>query len=189
MKLTKTRFNYWAEFVIDIPLGWALIITGLRISEYKFLAVLLTILLGMFLFSFFEYAIHRWLFHGSVRILAQGHQAHHDDPMAYLAQPFFLPALILLALASVFFLLMPPNYSLILTGTVALSYTTYGLSHFIIHHHRFHFIPARNWAALHHIHHYHADTNFGVTTPLWDLLIGTRYRYVGVKGGVDRKND
>jgi hypothetical protein len=27
----------------------------------------------------------------------------------------------------------------------------------------------------HHVHHYHPGTNFGVTTPLWDVLLGTRY--------------
>jgi len=25
------------------------------------------------------------------------------------------------------------------------------------------------------VHHYHPDSNFGVTTPLWDVLLGTRY--------------
>jgi sterol desaturase/sphingolipid hydroxylase (fatty acid hydroxylase superfamily) len=25
------------------------------------------------------------------------------------------------------------------------------------------------------VHHYHPDTNFGVTTPLWDILLRTRY--------------
>jgi dihydroceramide fatty acyl 2-hydroxylase len=25
------------------------------------------------------------------------------------------------------------------------------------------------------VHHYHPDCNFGVTTPLWDYLLGTRY--------------
>jgi dihydroceramide fatty acyl 2-hydroxylase len=33
----------------------------------------------------------------------------------------------------------------------------------------------RRWAAAHHVHHYHPDSNFGVTTPLWDYLLGTRY--------------
>ena len=90
--------------------------------------------------------------------------------------PFFLPALILLALTGVFVMLMPAKYAFLLTGTIALSYVIYGLSHFTIHHHRFHYILARNWSANHHIHHYHADTNFGVTTPLWDIVSGTRYR-------------
>jgi sterol desaturase/sphingolipid hydroxylase (fatty acid hydroxylase superfamily) len=34
----------------------------------------------------------------------------------------------------------------------------------------------RRWAGFHNIHHYHPETNFGVTTGLWDVLLGTRYR-------------
>ena len=33
----------------------------------------------------------------------------------------------------------------------------------------------RRWAANHHIHHYHPDRNFGVSTPLWDIVLGTRH--------------
>jgi sterol desaturase/sphingolipid hydroxylase (fatty acid hydroxylase superfamily) len=29
--------------------------------------------------------------------------------------------------------------------------------------------------AHHHIHHYHPETNFGVTSPLWDTILGTRF--------------
>jgi sterol desaturase/sphingolipid hydroxylase (fatty acid hydroxylase superfamily) len=36
---------------------------------------------------------------------------------------------------------------------------------------------ARHWSAHHLIHHRHADANFGVTTPVWDVLLGTRYAY------------
>ena len=173
--MSKTPLNYWAEFAVDIPLGVVLIFAGLRHSELDSIAVFLIILFGLFLFSFIEYSFHRWLMHGSMQIFVQGHRAHHENPLGYDSLPFFLPALILLALTGVFVLLMPASYAFLLTGTIALGYVTYGLSHFIIHHHRFYQHLARNWAANHHIHHYHAETNFGVTTPLWDILIGTRY--------------
>ena len=174
--LSKTPLNYWAEFAVDIPFGAVLIFAGLRSNELGPIAVVLTILLGLFLFSIIEYSFHRWLFHGSVQIMAQGHRAHHGNPLGYDSLPFFLPALILLALTGVLVLLMPAKYAFLLTGTIALSYVIYGLSHFTIHHHLFHYVLARNWAANHHIHHHHADTNFGVTTPLWDIVFGTRYR-------------
>jgi sterol desaturase/sphingolipid hydroxylase (fatty acid hydroxylase superfamily) len=175
-KLSKTQLNYWAEFAVDIPFGAVLIFAGLRSKELDPIAVVLAILLGLFLFSIIEYSVHRWLFHGSVQIIAQGHCAHHENPLGYDSVPFFLPALILLVLTGVLVLLMPAKYAFLLTGTIALSYVIYGLSHFTIHHHRFHYDLARNWAANHLIHHYHADTNFGVTTPLWDIVLGTRYR-------------
>jgi sterol desaturase/sphingolipid hydroxylase (fatty acid hydroxylase superfamily) len=174
-KMSKTPLNYWAEFAVDIPLGMLLIFTGLRHSELDLPTVFLTIILGLFSFSIIEYSFHRWLMHGSVQIFAQGHHAHHVNPLGYDSLPFFLPALILLMLTGVFVLIMATSYAFLLTGTIALGYVTYGLSHFIIHHHRFQQHFARDWAANHHIHHHHPETNFGVTTPLWDILIGTRY--------------
>jgi sterol desaturase/sphingolipid hydroxylase (fatty acid hydroxylase superfamily) len=174
-KTSRTPLNYWAEFAIDIPLGVVLISAGLSHGELNHIAVFLTILLGLFVFSLIEYSFHRWLMHGSIQIFARGHHAHHVNPLGYDSLPFFLPALILLALAGIFVLLMPASYAFLLTGVIALGYVTYGLSHFTIHHHRFHWHFARNWAANHHIHHRHPETNFGVTTPLWDILIGTGY--------------
>lgn len=174
--LSRTPFNYWAEFAVDIPLGAVLIFAALRSHELGPIAVVLTILLGLLLFSIIEYAFHRWLFHGPVQIMSRGHLAHHENPLGYDSLPFFLPALILLTLTGVLVWLMPASYAFLLTGVITLSYVTYGLSHFIIHHHLFHYIFARKWAANHHIHHYHADANFGVTTPLWDILLGTRYK-------------
>ncbi len=174
--LSKSPLNYWAEFAVDIPFGAVLIFAGLRSHKLGLIAFVLTILLGLFLFSIIEYSFHRWLFHGPVRIMAQGHRAHHENPLGYDSLPFFLPAFLLLALTGVFVLLMPVKYAFLLVGSITLGYVTYGLSHFTIHHHRFHYVLARNWAANHHIHHHHADTNFGVTTPMWDIVLGTRYR-------------
>jgi sterol desaturase/sphingolipid hydroxylase (fatty acid hydroxylase superfamily) len=175
-KLSKTPLNYWAEFAVDIPFGAVLIIAALRRNDLGPIAVLLNLLLGFFIFSIIEYAFHRWLFHGSVRIMAQGHRAHHENPLGYDALPFFLPALILLAFTGVLVWLMPATNAFLLAGAITLSYVIYGLGHFTIHHHRFHYVMARDWAAHHHIHHHHPDTNFGVTTPLWDRVFGTRYR-------------
>lgn len=176
-KMSRTPLNYWAEFAVDIPLGVVLIFAGLHNGKLGANAVFLIIVVGLFFFSFIEYSFHRWLMHGSVRFLAQGHRAHHENPQGFDSLPFFLPALILLALTGIFVLFMPVSYALLLTGTIALGYVTYGLSHFIIHHHRFHRVFARNWAANHHVHHHHAESNFGVTTPLWDILLGTFYFY------------
>lgn len=175
--MSRTPLNYWAEFVVDIPFGAGLLVAGLRQRERGSVAAFLFILLGLFLFSMIEYAFHRWLFHGSVQVLAQGHRAHHANPLGYDSLPFFLPAAVLLMLIGVFVLFMPVQHACILVGTITLSYVAYGLGHFFIHHHRFQHGLSRQWAAHHHIHHYHPEYNFGVTTPLWDIVLDTRYRY------------
>lgn len=175
-KFSKTPLNYWAEFAVDIPLSAGLIFTGLRSNELDPIIVVLSILFGLFLFSIIEYSVHRWLFHGTVQIIAQGHRSHHENPLGYDSVPFFLPALILLTFTGILVLLLSAKIICLLTGTIALCYVIYGLSHFVIHHHRFNFILARNWAANHMIHHHHPDTNFGVTTPFWDIVFKTHYR-------------
>ncbi|MGH9439701.1 MAG: sterol desaturase family protein, partial [Terriglobia bacterium] len=80
-----------------------------------------------------------------------------------------------LALTGLCVLIMPTGFALLLTGTATFGYVVYGLSHFTIHHVRFRQPVLRHWAAAHHIHHHHPDSNFGVTTPLWDFILGTRY--------------
>jgi sterol desaturase/sphingolipid hydroxylase (fatty acid hydroxylase superfamily) len=70
---------------------------------------------------------------------------------------------------------MPTGFALLLASAITFGYIIYGLAHFIIHHARFKQPLLRRWAAAHHVHHYHPDSNFGVTTPLWDVLLGTRY--------------
>ncbi len=175
LRMSRTPLNYWAEFGLDIPLGVLLTFESLRHHDIRAIEVFPTILFGLFIFSYLEYAVHRWLFHGSVQIIAQGHRAHHENPQGYDALPFFLPSLVILGLTGVFVLLMPLSYAFLLSGTMAFGYVTYGLSHFSIHHTRFRQPLARRWAANHHIHHYHPESNFGVTTPLWDILLGTRY--------------
>ena len=175
LRMSRTPVNYWAEFGLDIPLGVLLIFEGLRRHDGHSIKVFLAILVGLFIFSFLEYSVHRWLFHGLIQIIAQGHRAHHENPKGYDALPFFLPSLVLLGLTGVFALLMPTRYAFLLSGAMAFGYVTYGLSHFTIHHTRFRQPLARRWAANHHIHHFHSESNFGVTTPLWDILLGTRY--------------
>ena len=175
LRMSRNPVNYWAEFGLDIPLGVVLIFEGLRHHDIHYIEVFLTILLGLFIFSYFEYSVHRWLFHGSVQIIAQGHRAHHENPQGYDALPFFLPSLVILGLTGVFVLLMPTSYAFLLSGAMAFGYVIYGLSHFSIHHTHFRQPLARRWAANHLIHHYHPESNFGVTTPLWDISLGTRY--------------
>jgi sterol desaturase/sphingolipid hydroxylase (fatty acid hydroxylase superfamily) len=175
MRMSRTRSNYWAEFAIDGLLGFALMMQGFRRHDLSPAATLYTMVVGLLIFSFLEYFCHRWLFHGSLPLLKQGHAAHHCMPEGYDSLPFFLPAVVLMALTAGFAICMPADYACLLSGTMAFGYVTYGFSHFIIHHRRFRHPLARKWAAYHHIHHYHPDCNFGVTTPLWDVILGTSY--------------
>lgn len=175
VRMSSTRSNYWAELGVDTTLGLLLIVEGWRLHAGSPLTALLAIGLGLFAFSFIEYFFHRWMFHTRVPLFAQGHRTHHEQPLGYDSLPFFLPAVVLLTLAGVFMLIMPTGFALLMAGAITFGYIIYGLSHFIIHHVRFKHPWLRRWAGAHHVHHYHPDSNFGLTTPLWDVLLGTRY--------------
>ena len=173
-RLSRTRANYWLESVLDSLLGVALLSAGLR-HHVPLGAAVALILLGLFLFSFMEYVFHRWVFHGPLQPMARGHASHHADPLGYDSLPFFLPALVLSCVVALCALFAPaPDVSLFASG-IAFGYVAYGVAHFMIHHRRFRGGWLRRWAARHHIHHHHPGRNFGVTSSLWDMLLGTRY--------------
>lgn len=176
VRMSSTRTNYWAELVVDLCLGSLLIIGGWLHHAGQPLVATLAIVLGLLVFSFVEYFFHRWMFHTRVPLFAQGHRMHHERPLGYDSLPFFLPGVVLLLLTGLCMLVMPTGFALLMMGSVTFGYIAYGLSHFTIHHVRFTHPLMRRWAGAHHIHHYHPDSNFGVTTPLWDVLLGTRYR-------------
>lgn len=175
VRMSSTRTNYWAELVLDAVLGLLLVVEGWRHDTGRPLIALLACLLGLFVFSFIEYFFHRWMFHTRVPLFEQGHRMHHERPLGYDSLPFFLPAVVLLVLAGLFMLIMPSGLAMLMAGSITFGYIAYGLSHFIIHHVRFRQPLLRRWAGAHHVHHYHPESNFGVTTPLWDVLLGTRY--------------
>lgn len=174
-RMSSTRTNYWAEFCVDMALVALLIFEGWKHNTSGALMTVLAVVLGLLGFSFVEYFFHRWMFHTRLPLFAEGHRMHHENPLGYDSLPFFLPAVIAMALAGLEILVMPVGFVFFMTATAMLGYISYGLSHFAIHHVRFRQPLLMRWAASHHIHHHHADSNFGVTTPLWDYVLGTRY--------------
>ncbi|MEP6483305.1 MAG: sterol desaturase family protein [Rudaea sp.] len=181
-RLSASRFNARMGLVSDVSVGVVLLAVGLRINPFGVSAAAATIAAGLLVFSFVEYAFHRWLFHGLPNPARDGHDKHHADPQGYDALPFFMPPLAMLALAGILALVLPSSTALLLSGALALGYASYGVVHTVIHAVRFRRALPMRWAAHHHVHHHHATSNYGVTTPLWDILLGTRYvsaRYAG----------
>ncbi|HEX6832670.1 MAG TPA: sterol desaturase family protein [Rudaea sp.] len=185
-RLSTTRANARAGLVADSGVSILLIAAGLWFSRGGALVDGALIAAGLLAFSLVEYGFHRWLFHGRPSSAQQGHGKHHDDPHGYDALPFFLPVFGMLALAASLSFLMPAGAAMLLAGAIAAGYAGYGLAHTAIHAVRFRHPVLVRWAASHHIHHYHPERNFGVTTPLWDYVFGTRYVPQRAVPSVDR---
>jgi sterol desaturase/sphingolipid hydroxylase (fatty acid hydroxylase superfamily) len=175
VRMSATRANSLGSLIVDVVVAFALIVASLGRADVHAIPALATVAIGLLLFSFVEYCFHRWMFHGSMKVFEEGHQRHHRDPLGDHSMPFFLPPVMLLMLAGIFDLAMPTGYALLLAGAMATGYAAYGLSHCAIHYMRFRNPRGKRWAARHHIHHHHPDRNFGVTTSLWDMVLGTRY--------------
>lgn len=173
-KMCTTRTNAQLGLVADTTVGAVLLYAGLRHGGLGPLAVLATVCGGLLFFSFFEYALHRWLFHGPAQIFQQGHLVHHQHPRGYDSLPFFLPPVAMLVLAGLLDRVVP-TIAFLFAGAFATGYAAYGSGHWVMHSFRFRNPLLRRWAADHHIHHFHEGTNFGVTSPLWDIVLRTRY--------------
>ncbi|MGH8110690.1 MAG: sterol desaturase family protein [Rhodanobacteraceae bacterium] len=175
-RLSTSHFNLRAGLTSDLSISVALIAASVWYGRMHLPAAVLIVVCGLFAFTFIEYSAHRWLFHGNTGPFKTGHDHHHDDPLGYDAMPFFMPPLFMCILAALFSLALPVGYALLLAGVIAAGYAAYGQSHVAIHVHRFKSPLMRRWVGFHNIHHYHPDYNFGVTTGLWDYILGTRYK-------------
>lgn len=174
-RMSATRGNYFVGQTADFLVALVLLGAGARyVLAHPWLGAL-AVLAGLFVFSFIEYAFHRWLFHGAVALFERGHTLHHERPLGYDSLPFFFAPMVVVLCTSVLLLALPAGMALLLMGAVATGYALYGFSHYIVHRRRFRSTLGRKWMAVHNIHHYHPDKNYGVTTPLWDFILGTWY--------------
>jgi sterol desaturase/sphingolipid hydroxylase (fatty acid hydroxylase superfamily) len=148
----------------------------------------LTFLLGMFFWTFFEYILHRFVFHffaeseDARKIVYVIHGNHHEYPRD--RERLFMPPVPSIILASVVFMLMYFAAQLFDTGDYVfaffpgfiIGYLMYGSMHYAIHA----WNPPYTWMKPlwrnHHLHHYkNEERGFGVSTTLWDRLFGTMF--------------
>jgi sterol desaturase/sphingolipid hydroxylase (fatty acid hydroxylase superfamily) len=174
MKLGKAL--YFGDFVA-IPVAiaalgaWTIPGRGL-IGPVEWLA---SFAAGLFVWTFVEYVVHRWVFH-EVPFFEKYHDAHHAEPLALIGVPSFASSGIILA----GFFLAPLPFSGALFASGFASGALLGYAAYMAVHHAVHHVQARPGSLLygarlrHMAHHYHgANGNYGVTTGLWDIVFGT----------------
>ncbi len=139
---------------------------------------------GIFIWTITEYFLHRFLFHyeppGKLgkRMHFIFHGVHHDYPND--SWRLVMPPAVSLPLALLFFLLfdalvegiaLNPFFAGFLFG-----YLCYDMLHYAIHHAP---MKGKIWMALktHHLKHHFKDPHkgYGVSSPLWDIIIGTQF--------------
>ena len=145
--------------------------------------IILIFLAGIFFWTFFEYVMHRFIFHWisenprAQKITYIMHGNHHEFPRD--RQRLFMPPVPSIIISCIIFLLfyvMMNSRAFIFFPGFMLGYLVYGSMHYAIHTWR----PPFKWMKPiwrnHHLHHYKSDTmGFGVSTHFWDKIFGTDF--------------
>jgi sterol desaturase/sphingolipid hydroxylase (fatty acid hydroxylase superfamily) len=137
---------------------------------------LLLFCLGLLAWSLAEYLVHRFVLH---RFYPRYHAIHHKDPLDGNGVSYSLAArLALIALVCAYVMGVFP----LVAGVVA-GYVLYVVLHEGMH--RWHIAPG-HWLygakQRHDVHHKGWRFNYGVTSPLWDVVFGTHlFRLEGVE--------
>ncbi|WP_373492620.1 sterol desaturase family protein [Aquiflexum sp.] len=178
-KLTKTH--------ISIPIIMYLVVASVSLyyaynaTEIKAFYGFTVFLLGVFGFTLLEYMMHRYFFHMEPdtpvkdKIQYTVHGVHHDYPKD--KERLTMPPLASLAYAVIFygvFTWIMGDYALYFLPGFMVGYAAYLGVHFIVHAYQ----PPKNFLKIlwvnHAIHHYKdPDAAFGVSSPLWDYILGT----------------
>ena len=134
-------------FWIDPPLWFIACLYGL-LSAWTYRGVA-TFAVGLAVWSLWEYINHRWILH---RLLVSHHRLHHMNPAKYVSLP-----LVVSSLGVGMFAVLAAEY---VSGIIA-GYVSYEVAHRL----------ATPWHAK---HHKDSSIYFGVSSPAWDWVMGTR---------------
>ena len=184
--LTKTHpLVIWGLYM---PIITLMLYYSSAVLNLESVSIAISFLTGIFFWSFFEYFIHRFVFHffaeseRAKKIVYVIHGNHHEYPRD--KERLFMPPVPSLILASVVFSTMYFLFFLFgATGNVfsffpgfMLGYLIYGSMHYAIHA----WNPPFKWMKPlwrnHHLHHYkNTEMGFGVSSTFWDHVFGTMF--------------
>jgi 4-hydroxysphinganine ceramide fatty acyl 2-hydroxylase len=201
----RERFSHvkpWVPHVIYVPVALVSLAVAFRTTAPMRVAAFYVV--GLFLWTLFEYLIHRGLFHttqfiqddtrrivGSLRrdqpVLPNlptlrhkfyfvVHGVHHDFPND--STRLVMPPSMSIPLAVIFyaaFSAVPGVPAPAMFAGYISGYLVYDTMHYASHHSTGRSALLRSLRRRHFRHHYADPTrDFGVSSPLWDYIIGTR---------------
>ena len=176
-----TRTNFWFPVTMYYVAAAGIFIYGLFTETFLWWQILLYLTIGLIVFSFVEYLVHRFLFHFPAvtkkqkEMLYTMHGVHHEFPRDKdrLVMPPVISVLLAIGFFFLFHAVIGKIVYLFYPGFIA-GYSTYLFIHYAVHAYR----PPNNFLKYlwkhHSLHHYKdTDTAFAVSFPLWDIMFGT----------------
>ncbi|BDD08987.1 hypothetical protein FUAX_14190 [Fulvitalea axinellae] len=181
-KMTRTHISVPISLLLAYAAGmliWAIYRTNVPVSNSVALYFL-----GLFSFTFVEYALHRFVYHMRAtterqrKIQYTMHGVHHEFPKD--KDRLALPPVISLSIATALLFLLRlviGDYTFGFLSGFVTGYSLYLFMHYIMHA----YPPPKNFMkklwVYHSIHHYKDETvYYGVSSPLWDFVFGTVYK-------------
>jgi len=182
-----THINPIVVLIIWVPVAVYFLVRGILGAAGSLWIAPVGLVAGLFIWTFTEYMVHRFVFHhkpaneAQERIFFLFHGVHHAQPMS--KTRLVMPPVLSIPLALVFYGLFVLIFGVILgtwqwvaplfAGFIA-GYITYDMIHYGMHH-----FPNRRgyWRFLkiYHMNHHFKTPNerFGVSSPVWDKVFGT----------------
>lgn len=182
-----TKTSPQVVFSIYMPILMAMLVYSVTVLNAEWYRVFGYYLFGIAFWTFFEYVMHRFVFHHHSddpklqKVIYTAHGVHHEYPRD--KDRLFMPPVPSLLLAtilfSIFFFVFRHNAFMFFPGFLT-GYLIYGSMHYAIHAMSPPFKFMKAWWRYHHLHHYkNPGKGFGVSSPLWDHVFGTVPTYEG----------
>jgi len=187
-RLFKSDFIEWfskvhpaTPFFLYIPVIVAVLVYAILQAGFSMPAILVAFSIGVAAWTLSEYLLHRFVFHlapkaaWAKRFIYILHENHHDYPQdgERLVMPPIVSLGVKIGVYSVAYWLMGV-LGLCLVAGWTLGYLYYDFSHYVIHRRKG--FRGFEFQRRNHLIHHFQDHNicFGVTSPLWDYVFGTR---------------
>lgn len=178
LSLEHERLGYAADFALyGLAIGLLALDLLAEGPHAHWMALSGYTLAGLLLWSPIEYLLHRFVLHG-LAPFKHWHARHHERPTALISSPTVFSASLIVLLVFLPALLVSDRWrASAFTLGILIGYTSYGLTHHAMHHwHGGRWLRGRKrWHALHH-HDGARGECFGVTSALWDYLLGSAHR-------------
>lgn len=179
----------WMTTAIFFPIVLFLLYISYHYEPRPLPWVILYLVTGLFLWTFVEYILHRFVFHLTKikepwRSIASGlHMAHHREPDA--KDLILAPPMMTVSYSAIIFLTLwaitgkVGILGLVMSGLL-LGYTAYEWFHYGSHAYQPKLKVAK-YLKQYHLKHHFKDPNgtFGVTNPIWDYVFRTNFERLG----------
>ncbi|CBI31057.3 dihydroceramide fatty acyl 2-hydroxylase FAH1 [Vitis vinifera] len=178
---STTRTVWWVIPLVWLPVVCWAVSMSVRMG-LPLLQLAAAVAGGLFIWTFLEYTLHRFLFHiktksywgNTIHYLLHG--CHHKHPMdgLRLVFPPAAAAILCLPFWNLMKLLSPPSVAPTLFGGGLLGYVIYDVTHYYLHHGKPSKGITQNMKRYHMNHHFRIDDKgFGITSTFWDRVFGT----------------